>query len=234
MFNQDTMKELSKLYLKTHSINTKLKVLDFEQELFFKDEKEYLLSRNELELEMLDVIKQIGAVSNNLWYICNIWNIVCKNTVKEIKMSRTKKGIKPLNCDYDYWSKRIGNKGGGSWIGRSTKKETLSRERMQESVLFRKETDRYCTDNQEDYVYDLTNEPFYRSLFPKATKIGYYESITGDLVLEVDGKYFGYLEQWEEIMSFQYFTGCSFIDHKDAMEQYAEYLEANERGAWLP
>ena len=66
MFNQDTMKELSKLYLKTHSINTKLKVLDFEQELFFKDEKEYLLSRNELELEMLDVIKQIGAVSNNL------------------------------------------------------------------------------------------------------------------------------------------------------------------------
>ena len=66
MFNQDTMKELSKLYLKTHSINTKLKVLDFEQELFVKDEKEYLLSRNELELEMLDVIKQIGAVSNNL------------------------------------------------------------------------------------------------------------------------------------------------------------------------
>ena len=66
MFNQDTTKELSKLYLKTHSINTKLKVLDFEQELFVKDEKEYLLSRNELELEMLDVIKQIGAVSNNL------------------------------------------------------------------------------------------------------------------------------------------------------------------------
>ena len=149
-------------------------------------------------------------------------------------MSRTKRGSKPLNCDYDYWSKRIGNKGGGRGIGRSTKKETLSRERMQESVLVRKETDRYWTDNQEDYVYDLTNEPFYRSLFPKATKIGYYESITGDLVLEVDGKYFGYLEQWEEIMSFQYFTGCSFIDHKDAMEQYAEYLEANERGAWLP
>ena len=64
--SQSRYKELSKLYLKTHSINTKLKVLDFEQELFFKDEKEYLLSRNELELEMLDVIKQIGAVSNNL------------------------------------------------------------------------------------------------------------------------------------------------------------------------
>ena len=38
MFNQDTTKELSKLYLKTHSINTKLKVLDFEQELFVNDE----------------------------------------------------------------------------------------------------------------------------------------------------------------------------------------------------
>ena len=23
-------------------------------------------------------------------------------------MSRTRKGTKPLNCDYDYWSKRIG------------------------------------------------------------------------------------------------------------------------------
>lgn len=45
-------------------------------------------------------------------------------------MSRTRKGTKPLNCDYDYWSKRIGNKGGGYAIGRSYKKETLSRERM--------------------------------------------------------------------------------------------------------
>ena len=45
-------------------------------------------------------------------------------------MSRTKKGTKPLNCDYDYWSKRIGNKGGGRAIGSSYKKETLSRERM--------------------------------------------------------------------------------------------------------
>ena len=45
-------------------------------------------------------------------------------------MSRTKRGSKPLNCDYDYWSKRIGNKGGGRAIGRSYKKETLSRERM--------------------------------------------------------------------------------------------------------
>lgn len=45
-------------------------------------------------------------------------------------MSRTKRGSKPQNCDYDYWSKRIGNKGGGWGIGRSYKKETLSRERM--------------------------------------------------------------------------------------------------------
>ena len=67
MFNQDTTKELSKLYLKMHSINTKLKALDIEQELFVKDEREYLLARNELELEMLDLIKQIGEVSSMLW-----------------------------------------------------------------------------------------------------------------------------------------------------------------------
>ena len=45
-------------------------------------------------------------------------------------MSRTKKGTKPVNCGYEYWSKRAGNKGGGRGIGRATKKETLSRERM--------------------------------------------------------------------------------------------------------
>ena len=66
MFNQDTTKELSKFYLKMHSINTKLKVLDLEQELFVKDEKDYVLARNELELEMLDVIKQIGKASEML------------------------------------------------------------------------------------------------------------------------------------------------------------------------
>ena len=66
MFNSETTKELSKLYLKMHSINTKLKTLDLEQELFVKEEKEYLLARNELELEMLDVIKQIGEASGRL------------------------------------------------------------------------------------------------------------------------------------------------------------------------
>ena len=66
MFNQDTTKELSKLYLKMHSTNTKLKTLDLEQELFVKDEKEYLLARSELELEMLDVVKQIGEASEML------------------------------------------------------------------------------------------------------------------------------------------------------------------------
>ena len=66
MFNSETTKELSKLYLKMHSINTKLKTLDLEQEIFVRDEKEYLLARNELELEMLDVIKQIGEASGRL------------------------------------------------------------------------------------------------------------------------------------------------------------------------
>lgn len=66
MFNTESTKQLSRLYLKMHSINTKLKALDLEQELFVKDEREYLLARNELELEMLDVIKQIGKASEML------------------------------------------------------------------------------------------------------------------------------------------------------------------------
>lgn len=66
MFNSGTTKELSKLYLKMHSINTKLKTLDLEQEIFVKEEKEHLLARNELELEMLEVVKQIGEASGRL------------------------------------------------------------------------------------------------------------------------------------------------------------------------
>ena len=66
MFNTESTKQLSKLYLKLHTINDKLKTLDIEQELFVKDEREYLLARNELELEMLDVIKQIGKTSEML------------------------------------------------------------------------------------------------------------------------------------------------------------------------
>lgn len=45
-------------------------------------------------------------------------------------MSRSKRGGKPLT--YEYWSKRMGNKGGGRGLGRGTKKETLSRERMKQ------------------------------------------------------------------------------------------------------
>ena len=60
-------------------------------------------------------------------------------------MSRTKRGSKPQNCDYDYWSKRIGNKGGGWGIGRSTKKETLSRERMASKEELSKEVAQWAT-----------------------------------------------------------------------------------------
>ncbi len=73
MFNTESTKQLSKLYLKLHSINDKLRTLDIEQETHkVKDQGfddsygEYLTTRNELELEMLDVIKQIGVVSNSL------------------------------------------------------------------------------------------------------------------------------------------------------------------------
>lgn len=60
-------------------------------------------------------------------------------------MSRTRKGTKPLNCDYDYWSKRIGNKGGGYAIGRSYKKETLSRERMASKKELISEVNQWAT-----------------------------------------------------------------------------------------
>lgn len=54
-------------------------------------------------------------------------------------LSRTIKGSKPINCGYEYWSKRLGNKGGGRGIGRLTKKETLSRERMRQKIELKNE-----------------------------------------------------------------------------------------------
>ena len=60
-------------------------------------------------------------------------------------MSRTRKGTKPQSCDYEYWSKRAGNKGGGRGIGRSTKKETLSRERMAGKEALNKEVAQWPT-----------------------------------------------------------------------------------------
>lgn len=50
-------------------------------------------------------------------------------------MSRTIKGSKPIG--YEYWSKRLGNKGGGCGLGRSTKKQTLSRERIKQKMELR-------------------------------------------------------------------------------------------------
>lgn len=50
-------------------------------------------------------------------------------------MSKTIKGSKPI--DYEYWSKRLGNKGGGRGLGRSTKKQTLSRERLKQKMELR-------------------------------------------------------------------------------------------------
>lgn len=144
-------------------------------------------------------------------------------------MSRTRKGSKQLG--YDYWSKRPYS---GCGYGSHIKDMCHRAERMQEKGIVREEVNQSWTEYQYGCIYDLSNEPFYKSLFPNADKIEYYESVTGDLVLEVDGNYFGYLEQWEDIMSYQYFTGCNFVDHKDAVKQYSEYLKTNKRGDWLP
>ena len=144
-------------------------------------------------------------------------------------MSRTKRGCKPLG--YDYWSKRPYS---GHGYGRHIKDMCNGVERMQERSIVHKETSQAWSEHRDDYRYDLSNDPFYKNLFPNADKIEYYEDVCGDLILQVDGEYFGYLEQWEELRSFQYFTGCNFVDHEDIMQQYSDYLENNKSYDWLP
>ena len=50
-------------------------------------------------------------------------------------MSRTIKGSKPI--DYEYWSKCFCNKCFVRGLGRSTKKQTLSRERLKQKMELR-------------------------------------------------------------------------------------------------
>ena len=144
-------------------------------------------------------------------------------------MSRTKRGCKPLG--YDYWSKRPYS---GQGYGRHIKDMCNGVERMQKRVIIHKETSQAWSEHPDDYYYDLSNDPFYKKLFQNADKIEHYEDICGDLVLQVDGEYFGYLKQWEELRSFQYFTGCNFVDHEDITQQYSDYLENNKSYDWLP
>ena len=54
-------------------------------------------------------------------------------------MSRTIKGSKPIGCDY--WSKRIGNKGGANGCSSYAKHYTHKRERLESKRISKKECD---------------------------------------------------------------------------------------------
>ena len=100
-------------------------------------------------------------------------------------MSRTKKGSKPKNCYYEYWGKRIGNKGGGRGLGRETKKLTIARERMSYRQEDRKLVNAALDESNNDY--DLTHNALMKSLFPSAERITYVEGKFGKNYIDVDG-----------------------------------------------
>lgn len=118
-------------------------------------------------------------------------------------MSRTKRGSKPLNCDYDYWSKRIGNKGGGRGIGRSTKKETLSRERMQsKEMLLNENTSKYST-------HDHPNVVKYFEKKGVVIEIVAEHPFNLDVIFDkVSGKWLGYVDDFCLIHEKMYCEKC--------------------------
>lgn len=135
-------------------------------------------------------------------------------------MSRTKKGSKPKNCDYEYWSKRVGNKGGGRGLGRETKKMTLARERMSY-----KEEDRKLVNESVEEVfneYDLTQDALMKSLFPNAVKITYVEGMFYKNYIEVDGEIGVYEDTLHFLLAYQYFTGANYKDLDDLCRKACE------------
>ena len=148
-------------------------------------------------------------------------------------MSRTQRGSKPLG--YDYWGKRVGNKGGANGCSSYAKHLTHKRERVRESTLIRKETELGIQEINSNLIYDLKQDPYFRSFFPHAREIICHEHyILGEVVVEVDGVFKGYMSDYDTLCSFIYFTCPSYRDIDDLDTQYLDYLETNEKGDWLP
>ena len=56
-------KELNSLFLKLHTVNSKIESLDLEYDSTGKDKEQYLLARTELEDESLNILRQIETIT---------------------------------------------------------------------------------------------------------------------------------------------------------------------------
>lgn len=56
-------KELNSLFLKLHTVNSKIESLDLEYDSTGKGKEQYLLTRTELEDESLNILRQIEAIT---------------------------------------------------------------------------------------------------------------------------------------------------------------------------
>ena len=139
-------------------------------------------------------------------------------------MSRTKKGSKPTG--YEYWGKM---KGGGM-VDRKT---STKMQRMFDKEELRKLVNESLQDMQLDV--DLTDCVIFKSLFPSAKSIACFNDLVfGYSPIIVDGKYVCVIEDVNELLSFQYHTGCSYKDYSDLHRQYFDLFATNERGWYLP
>ena len=56
-------KEINSLFLKLHTVNSKIESLDLEYDSTGKGKEQYLLARTELEDESLNILRQIESTS---------------------------------------------------------------------------------------------------------------------------------------------------------------------------
>lgn len=140
-------------------------------------------------------------------------------------MSRSKRGGKPTG--WEYWGKRKG----GYNVDRKTSHKM---ERMQ----FKEEDKRLVEEAiiELGAIVDCSSDPFFKSLFPNATLIQFYNHPDyGENFTLVDGKYYGYLDDIYEMLSYSYHNSVNYKDYDDLRSKYANYLGAgNKRWAFLP
>lgn len=83
---------------------------------------------------------------------------------------------------------------------------------------------------------NFVNDPYMKSLFPKANYIQcYHHYVFGYDVIVVDEVFKGDYDDAQELLSYAYHTGTNYEDYDDLLGKYMDHLDCgNEPYGFLP
>lgn len=129
-------------------------------------------------------------------------------------MSRSQCGGKPIG--WDYWGKRKG----GWCVDRKTSHKM---ERMQLKELNKIEIEEGLYELYSEENVNYISDAVLKSLFPKADTIyRIYDHMEDKHFYEINGQIGAYQDTVSYLLSYQYFTGTSYLDIDDLGEKACE------------